>query len=154
MSSIPKQLETAVASAINSGSYSQAITAERKIRMNDSLETIRAASVPLVRVKCNGVTTEPADRGSMAADYKVLVVVRSSAAQSGNDVDESAVESSLVLVEEIQDELSKDSNSVLSSLFTFIPSVVNDPIYDDERLKADTIFESVSEFTYRVLRNY
>ena len=153
--SLVKTLTDAVVTAINAGSYSQAITAVARKRANVDLPTIRASGVPLVYVKTNGLTTEPGDRKGYFANYSTFVAVYDSAAQdSSGDIDDTDTEDSLIIVEEIQDELSKPANRKLATDFTYIPAFENDPIYDDTMLKEDTIFRSITQFTYQTLRTY
>lgn len=135
-------IANAVVATLNTGTFSQAFTAERhylpRFELPD-LATLRVSVVP------KGMTSQALDRNRDQNDYRIDVAVQHKAG-----LDLATLDALMTLAEEIGDYLK--TPPIIGYPQARCVELVHEPIYAPEHIDEFRAFTSVMTFTYRVWR--
>jgi len=132
----------AVVAALNAGTFSKPVTAQRHYvpRFSlDEMDNLRVSVVP------RGLASRAFDRNHNTFDYQIDVAV-----QQRTDVSQGSLDALMVLVEEIADFLRKTPLPGIANCKCV--EIKNEPIYAPEHLAELRQFTSVLTMTFRIWR--
>lgn len=131
----------AVVAALNGGTFSQPVAAERHYQPKFELSEMTDLKVSVVP---RGLLSKTLDRGRDSFDYQIDLAV-----QQKTDMTPAALDALMGLVEEIADRFRRQP---LSGTDARCVEVENDPVYSPEHLESLRQFTSVLTLTFRVPR--